>query len=374
MLAPQLKPSANLTINPGQRGLCWVFKTGAALLYKATVLLWPLLLLFLWLPQNWNRTDRLRDTPIYYDALQRVLNGLPLYQAWPGYGPDQFLDRYFYPPPFAAFIAPLRHLSPLAFSNLWYLLLLAAFWIYAWCLARLACRRLSVMKVLAAGLILWAFPFGRLAMTYGNAEPFVWALFGVALTAGATGRGIAFSVAALIKIHPVLTLLIACRREGKPVVLPAAITLTAGFCLGILVFGFEAYRDWWIAVPSVVGQGSFNHANFSLSFAGLRLAREFGWEYTSGPLPLPARLYLMVMGLIGPGIAVYLSRRWQPKLQYAFVANATILFVPLCWHMYLPLLLAPTAIAYKEWKAKRRTPRLIGAESSVDAQGLTTSP
>jgi hypothetical protein len=351
--APDVKPFNDTEKKPERRGLPWVFKTSASLLCKAGVLLWPLLLLSLWLPQNWNRTDDLRDTPIYYDALRRVLEGLPLYQPWPGYGPDQFLDRYFYPPPFAAFFAPLGQLSPQVFSNLWYLLLLAAFWIYAWCLARLACRRVSAFKVLAAGLLLWLFPFGRLALTYGNAEPFVWALFGLALTSNAKGRGIALSIAALIKIHPLLTLLVAWRREGKAVALPAAITLAAGFLLSVLVFGIGAYRGWWAAVPPVVGQGSFNHANFSLSFAGLRLARELGWQYHGGPLPAAARLYLTVMGFAGPGVAVYLSRKWRPKLQYAFVANAAILFAPLCWHMYLPLLLTPAAIYFKEWSARR---------------------
>lgn len=355
MRAADLKRFTEIKQNPGRRGLPWVFKTTASLLCKAAVFLWPLLLLVMWLPQNWNRTDDLRDTPIYYDVARRVLDGQPIYQPWPGYGPDQFLNRYFYPPPFAAFIAPLGHLSPQAFSNLWYLLLLVAFWIYAWCLARLACRRVSVFNVLAARLILWLFPFGRLALTYGNAEPFVWAFFGLALASGAKRRGIALSAAALIKIHPILTLLIAWRREGKAVALPAALTLFTGFFLSALVFGIGAYRDWWTAVPSVVGQGSFNHANFSLSFAGLRLARELGWQYHGGPLPATARLYLTAMGFVGPGVAVYLSRKCEPKLQYAFVANAAILFAPLCWHMYLPLLLTPAAILFKEWTARRST-------------------
>jgi hypothetical protein len=357
------KAGTGLSTN-ASRGLLWAGKTALSLTWRAAVFSWPLLLILLWLPHHWNRTDEMRDTPIYYHAARRALQGRPLYQAWPDYGPDHFLDRYFYPPPFAAALKPLGHLSPRAFSNLWYLLLMAAFWNYAWCLATLACGRASVSGVLTAGLCLWLFPCTSLAISYGNAEPFVWALFGWALVARARGRGVALALATLVKVHPALVLLVACRREGRSVGIPAAAALAVGLAVGGLICGFAAYRDWWLAVPSVVGQGSFYPANVSISFAGLRLAKELGWHYAGGPLPAMARLYLTAVGLIAPLCAIYLTRKCAPVLQYALVANAVILFAPLCWHMYLPALLAPAAILFNKWRLADRPAKKLLTEAT----------
>jgi len=312
-----------------------------------------LIQLGVWLPQHWQRTDTRRDLAVYYYAARRVIEDKPLYRPWPDYNLDVFPNRYLYPPPFAAAIAPLGHLSFVWFARVWYLVLLVAFWIYAWSLARLAHpggnRRETIHAVLIAGMILAFCPESNGAMSVGNAEPILWALFGLGLTTRL--RGAAFAAGALVKIHPLWPLLLASRYEGARVLRPAAAVLLVGIIGSWLVCGSEAWLAWWPAVSPVVSQGSFTEGNVSLSFLGLRLARLLGWEYAGGPLPVGARLYLSVMAIAGPLGVAWLLRREQSLTQYAWVALAAMLFAPLCWTLYLPLLLAPAAV----WTGERQS-------------------
>ncbi|MDQ3814222.1 MAG: DUF2029 domain-containing protein [Armatimonadota bacterium] len=303
-----------------------------------------------WLPLHWQRTDRERDLTVYYDALRRLRTGQPLYQPWPDYVPAYTPSRYFYPPPFAAVFAPLGGLSFLWFARLWYLLLLASFWIYAWCLARLASpagTRVTIPAVLIAGLILDLWPRIYWAMSFGNAEPMLWALFGLSLAT--PNRGAALAGATLIKLHALWPLLLAIRHEGRRVPLPALLVIGFGLLLGWLVCGMQSYLSWWPAISPVLRQGTFNPDNISLSFAVLRLARLLGWDYNpADPLPRAAQLYLSLMAVAGPLFLIWLVRRQKPLMQYACVGAGVLLFAPLCWTMYLALLLAPLALWLRE--------------------------
>ncbi|RYG59671.1 hypothetical protein EON80_25480, partial [bacterium] len=39
--------------------------------------------IFFWFPDNWQRIDRTRDLTVYFDAAQRVKQGLSPYIPWP---------------------------------------------------------------------------------------------------------------------------------------------------------------------------------------------------------------------------------------------------------------------------------------------------
>jgi len=298
--------------------------------------------LAIWLPAHWARTDPDRDMLIYHDAARRVVTGQPLYQPWPEFTPVQAPSRYFYPPPFIAVFAPLGYLSPVSFSRFWYLLLLAAFWVYAWCLARLACARPAVVTILIAGLALQCCPGTYATMSFGNAEPLLWALFGLALCT--PYRGSFLAAEAMIKLHPIWTLALVIRHEGRGALLQAALVFSAGFALSWFVCGPGSYRDWWPAVSPVASQGTFHPDNVSLSYAGLRLAHLLGWEHGGRPLPPLARLYLSLMSIAGPLWLLWRVRHQKPLLQYACVGAGTVLFMPICWSVYLPHLLAPAAL------------------------------
>jgi hypothetical protein len=314
----------------------------ALLLLAALHLAWQLGVL---VPVMWQRTDTRRDMILYYTAAQHALRGEPLYERWPEYGPHLTPFKYFYPPQFAVVIAPLGALPFPVFSRLWYALILLAFWVYAGCLTRLACGRVSFEGCLIAGLALGLLPKIYIALVLGQADPFVWALFGLAFCLPSAGALLA--VAAQIKLYTFWPLAVAGWHERQRILRPAAIALAAGLALGGLACGWGAFGEWAKSVLPVVGQGTFNNDNVSLSFAVLRLARGLGWNYAGGPLPGIARFYLTVMELLGPLTVACLTRRCEKRMQTACVAAAALLFAPLCWTCYLALLLTPAALALR---------------------------
>jgi hypothetical protein len=306
--------------------------------------LYPLLRLAVYWPAHWSRQDGDRDVPVYHAAAQRALAGQPLYEPWPDYGPDAYLARYLYPPPFAAALAPTGRLSLLAFERLWYVVLELAYWTYAACLARLATRAWSPWSTSLAALVIQMWPGGAHAMSWGQADPIIWALIGLALVSE-RARGGMLAGAALIKVYALWPLALAVARERRRVALPAALVGAAAIALGAAVCGWRSYAAWAAMVPNVAGQGHFAPLNVSLSMAGLRAARAVGlWTYAGGPLGAGPRAVLLGASLAGPAAAAWLTRRLEPPLQYAATAAAAVLFAPLCWFLYLPQLLAPLAL------------------------------
>lgn len=299
--------------------------------------------IFVWLPQHLEFRDDNRDLFIYHATAQRVLDGKPIYVSQLNYGPDQVPTTFLYPPAFAAAIAPLGRLSLPDFSRLWYLLLVASFWIYATALARMATHRFTPQSTLIAGLVLMACPGTMVGMSLGNAQPIVHALWGLALAGGAQWRGAALAASALIKIHPLWPLLLAWRWEKKSIA-PSIGILGMGAILGWVVCGVQSHGDWWKFAQPVVGQGSFVPGNVSLSFAVLRILKYFGWAYEGGPLPVAAKSYLALVTVAAPCISMWVVRQQKPKMQMAIVGSVAVLFAPLCWSSYLPMLLAPLAL------------------------------
>lgn len=302
--------------------------------------------LSVWLPLNWNRLDRDRDLVVYYDAALRLKNGEPLYQLWPGYTPALLPNRFFYPPPFLLLAKPLVELPFLWFCRVWYLLLLGGFWIYAATLGWLATGKWHWRPTLIAGLLVGLYPPTYIALGFGNFEPVMWACYGLAFSTRVRAAPLAFAV--MMKLHPIWALFLVVQKQGKRALFPALTVLIAGFGFGIWLCGLENSLQWWPATSPVVSQGTFFNGNVSLSFAVLRVARLLGWDYFGGPLPIWARAYLSLMAIAAPLLTIYFSRKSSLELRLALTAGATILFSPLCWIMYIPLLYAPAAILYRE--------------------------
>ncbi|HEX8551064.1 MAG TPA: glycosyltransferase family 87 protein [Abditibacteriaceae bacterium] len=307
--------------------------------------------LAVWLPLFMERTHERRDAPIYYRAARAALTRQPLYRNWPNYNPHKDVPTvYLYPPSFAAVFAPLGKLTLLQFTRVWYLLLLVAFWIYAACLARLAGAH-GFWPIAVAGLVLQLFPGTIAAMSLGNAEPLMWMLFGLALTYR-RGRGAWLMTAALIKVHPVWALSVACVREGRRVARPAFVTLVTGGLLGALVCGAESYAVWRMAALPVVSQGCDIPGNVSLSFSALRLFWAWSGDAANGRLSSGARAWLTLCALAGPLLASWLARRSSVEMHITLVACAAIVCGPLCWTLYLPVFLLPAALWYAQLRAK----------------------
>lgn len=341
-----------MTLAPG---LNWTWvRRKLWLVLRVTALAHVAVQLLVFLPNHWRREDVQRDVTYVYTAAERVRTGEPLYWPWPEYGPHvhtemgppYVFERHPYPPVLAAVLAPATTLPFTTFARLWYIPLLVSFWIYAWSLTRLALGRADFWTVLVAGQLLTLFPGTYRALSLGQIDPLLWALFGVALVVPAL-RGAGFATSAVVKLYAGWPLLFAIGREGRRVLVPALGVAAAGFLVGGLTLGFGIFFTWAQTMLPVVSQGTFNADNVSLSFAGLRLARMLGWDYVPGPLPGAARLYLTGVGIAAPLLAGWLTRRARPVLQYACVGCAAVVFAPLCWSSYLPLLLVLPAIGVR---------------------------
>lgn len=299
----------------------------------------------LWLPLNWSRTDHYRDMVIYYDAAMRLKAGGSPYQLWPEYTPSILPSRFFYPPPFLLLTRPLAELPFEWFCRVWYLFLLGAFWVYAAALGKLATGKWGWRTTLLAGLALGLYPHSYVALGFGNFEPVMWACYGLAFSTRFGAIALAF--ATMMKVHPIWALCLVVQKEGKRAFFPALAVLVVGFGLGIWLCGLENSLMWWPSTSPVISQGTFFTGNISLSFGGLRVLQHLGWHYDGGPLPGWARAYLSLVALLAPLLTVYFTRKKPLDLRLALTATATILFSPLCWTMYIPLLFAPAAILYR---------------------------
>jgi hypothetical protein len=310
--------------------------------------------LFVKLPAQWLETSPSREAYDYYLASHRFLDGEKLYRPWPEYGPRIIsdyehpypADRFPYPPPVAVAISPLVKTQFYIFGWRWSMLMFAAFWVYAWCLAKMAKDNPTGQDILLAGLAISFVPWSTVPFFTGIIDPIMWALFGLALVT--PFRGAAFMASAWVKLYALWPMLFAWRREGNRILKQALVVFIIGFAIGSLA-GVRSYYDWAKDFLPVISQGTFFKHNLSLSFVGLRFARLLGWRYEIGPLPLLARIYLDVMEVIGPLLFGWLSRKKKPEIQYACVTAGAILFGPLCWTTYLPILLAPATLLLREW-------------------------
>lgn len=310
-----------------------------------------LLLMCYSLPKRVLRTDKNRDLLAYYLVSERIQKGGAVYWPLPQIGPhDPSPNLYLYPPVFASLLGFIPTKSFVTFSKTWTILLYLMFWVYAVCLARLASGKVSLSGTLIAGLVLTLFPGTHSALSLGNVDPFLWALFGLALVIP-TLRGSGLMAIALVKPWAVWPLIWSF-REGKKVLIGSLLVTFIGTSLGMFVIGptkfFSNCSIWIREVLPSLGQGSWSlgiWGNWSLSFAVLRVIKALDlWNYQGGVLPLWARSWLLLAGISAPLLSGWLLRLKSKVLQLSVMGCTAVLFAPTCWTYYLPLLLSPIAV------------------------------
>jgi hypothetical protein len=291
------------------------------------------------------------DMHLYWKAGHEALNGGPRYHHYENFGPKLMPGYFFYSPVFAAAVSPISRLPYVWFARIWYIILSCAFCVYVWSILRLAFKRASptTMIVALAAFLLFG-PKAFKALGVGQADILIWALFGLALTT--KGASAWLTPALFIKPHSLLPLAVLCRRGGKRAILAAFAVGTVGMLLGMLVCGPGSFREW-LSNIAPLSQGTFYWMNYSPSMGVLRLLRWTGvWEYSSGPLPTAARIYLASVALIGPLLTAWLTRHRSARFQTACVGAAAVLCSPLCWAYYLNILFLPAAVWWGERRQK----------------------
>lgn len=335
------------------------------------LLRWALRLTALWLVFLWVTksvipafalTNTHRDMVLYYQAARAVNAGEPLYTPRPNYGPDSKPFEYLYPPPFAAAIAPLGHLSWLDFVTLWRSALVLAFVGYAVCLSAL-CGRRDFWTFIIWLAVLYKCPGTFRSLALGQVDPLLWFLgalsvLGVANQTAATrasrwarlGSGVALGAASLVKIYGVWPLLSINKGEARRQIWGGALAVAAlGLALGVWLCGLDSYSQWAHAVLPVAGQGTFNSDNYSFSLGVLRVARWAGWNYAGGPLTGLPKIWLSFAAIAGPLLTLLGSRRLNVRWRVALVSCVAAWCAPLCWSTYLPLGLLVVALAWAQW-------------------------
>ena len=312
----------------------------------------PIYQIFVWLPMQWRQTSLLRDIVVYYNTAVNAAGHRPLYQPLPNFGPDGHGTPYLYPPQFALLLAPLGRLSFHDFCVVWYVALVAGFWVFAWTLDRMAAERASIRGTLLWGLALAATPGAYEAMSEGQIDPVVWALFGLALAT--RYRGVFLGILTHVKLFGLFPILMSVRSEGKRVAVPAVLTVIAGFAAGVAAFGPASLMHWVQWALPIPGQGYFSPYNLSLSFLLLRVGLALGmWRYPGGPLPAGPHLFLQVCLAAGIAGSIWATRRMPAPKNYIVVLLAVLLLSPTCWYTYDPLVYTLIALGIKNRESAR---------------------
>lgn len=301
-------------------------------------------------PMMLARTDLDRDVIVYYQAVVRLRDGVNVYQPWPEYGVQMTPSRFFYSPPFLLLVRSLAGLDFVTFARVWTLILQVPFWTYAFCLSRIATGKHDWKVSLIFGLLINIVLRGHVSLTLGQFEPFMWMLFGLALTTRHRAGWLA--LATLIKIHPFWSLSLTLAEGGKRAWKSALLFALPVLVASVWLVGRDNWAMWWPATQPVASQGTFNADNWSLPFFGLRVLNWAGLLKDSGTLPPWAKGYLSLCALIGPLGVMWWARKYSRDLRLALVACAGVLFAPLCWTLYFPLFLLPVAVWISEWNQR----------------------
>jgi hypothetical protein len=277
------------------------------------------------------------DFAAYYRAGRAVLDGISPYPAEMLQGPFLLNLRYgfFYPPPFAAAVAPLALLSPFVANAVWIVILSAGILL---CGATIAGagqpRRAEPPMAIMIGLALGLSTPGFSGLVAGNVSPLLGLLALPPLLARRDGlAGPAMAVAALTKIAPAIwgAYLLGAGRIRALIL--AAVTVLG---LAVVTYALPGVRAGWAEYPTVLANSAASerlvegHLADNLSVAGVlglppgtdRLV-EMGLFACSGLLMLVAGRY---------GV------RWAP-LAAAFGMFST----PSVW-LHSCLLVAPVAL------------------------------
>ncbi|MBT8396562.1 MAG: DUF2029 domain-containing protein [Gemmatimonadetes bacterium] len=326
-------------------------------------------LLFIGLEWNGIPGQPERDSVAYFTASRSAGPGSDLYGDQPSRGPHEFSGEwlYLYPPPLAALLSFTPDVSYRTFDRFWLLVNMLSMWLFGASLARLRLGHWSVRGTLNWTAVVFLMPGSLLAVHFGNLSPVIWALVGLGLALPRL-TGAALTVAAAFKITPVwalITLLIRRPRKhlGSAVASGALLTL-----ISLKVFGLENLIRlcirWFTDVAPALSQGQFWGGslailkggigpleilgNLSLSFLPVQVAVLSGWGYDGGTLPPMIRLYLLLAGVGGPLVLLWLLRRHSPQLQATLILAAALFLSPITRVFSLPLLLLPLALRMRD--------------------------
>ncbi|RYX84565.1 DUF2029 domain-containing protein [bacterium] len=338
------------SLSPQFWGMLWRVAVGLGIAHCALQLL-------VMVPIMLSRTDLDRDVIVYYLAAARLRDGLDVYQPWPQYGVEMTPFRFFYSPPFLLLVRPLAGLDFVTFARVWILILLVPFWTYAFCLSRLTTGKWDWKVALIFGMITNIALRGYASLTLGQFEPFIWMLFGLALTT--RNRAGWLALATLAKIHPVWSLALTLGEGGKKEWKSAALFAIPVLVASVWLVGIHNWMMWWPSTQPVASQGTFNADNWSLSFFGLRILNWVGVLKASGTLPSWAKAYLSLCVIVGPLGVMFWARKYSRELRMALVACAGVVFAPLCWTLYFPLFLLPLAV----WLGEKKVREAAGIEA-----------
>jgi hypothetical protein len=327
--------------------------------------------------QNWYQAERIRT-------------GDRLYWPMPWYGPhvmatrmDGFvtfpIDRSPHLPFPAAIVAltPVRSID--TFAATWIVVLVLAVWSFSSVVAVLAHGRWTVSRFLWWNGLVFLVPYSHYAFQIGNIDPVLWLLFALAIALPARVGSGALVLSAAVKpfaAWPLAFFLIRTRETWLAAILAAVAVVTVCVAaIGPLELVRHA-RDWLAYVPAAMGQGTFHHQNFSLSFGVLRVAYALGWwDYQPGPIvDTWARMWLASAQLAAPVAAGLLTLRWDRRFHLSAVILAALLFNPLCWAYYLTVALVPFAVWWgRRDTAPRRGSTKQGEPGAPDARAPRTA-
>lgn len=200
---------------------------------------------------------------------------------------------------------------------------------------------------LVAGLALTLFPGTHVALSSGQIDPILWALFGMALTIPKL-KGAGLMTITLVKPWAFWPLIWAI-KDRWTIVIGALIIAVGSLILGGSVRGMDVlYSEWltWFReVLPFLGQGSWAPGNWSISFGVLRVLKQLGfWEYPDGILPGWAKLWLIFCGIFVPILSGLFLRKRRTIIQLSIISCIAIVFSPICWISYLPILLTPICL------------------------------
>jgi hypothetical protein len=331
--------------------------------------IFPALQLLVFIPLQLTRTDTDRDLIQYHIGAERVHDGLSPYEPMEP-GPIRMHRwRYIYPPVLVGWIAAAPRAEYVTFARIWIMLLAGCWWVYAVCLSKIATGVVGLRGTLVAGAVLSLMPGGLGTLGVGQADALIWAFAGLAF-AFPRMRGAGLLVGAAVKPYLVWAALVGVLRTWRfwRWTLVAALLASVGPILAFGPFGFLRLSLEWVSdVAPTVSQGQFHDPTglvtlrtpwreialpyllpptLSVTYLPLEVARALGWQ-PSGDLPFLVRLYLLVVSAGAPLTVAWLLRRRDPSEQLSWTLVAAILFSPMVRSSYLPLLLIPAAIHYR---------------------------
>ena len=321
--------------------------------------------LLVWYPTQAIRDDYGdTDLILFHNAAINAAHGRPVYGETRA-NVAQMHKAFFYAPTFLVLMRPTASLDIVTLAKIWFAVILVAFWMFAWALARLAFPyRYRLDHVLAMGVAVQCIPQLHWTMSLGNVDLIVWALVAWAFNAPRTWAAIALLLfASWIKVYPIfgipiLFLLRFLRDESDDAFL-MMLVLGTGSIATIAVIDLSGYGNEWLQVglPSITA-GCFFQGNLSLPTLAI-------WPFidtSAATIPHWAQRFLSIAPLVGIGlVAVAVTRKLRARAHAAAVITVALWLSPVCWSYQIGIAAINIALwwqgrhvpSFEHWKAAR---------------------